>query len=165
MHLVTQVTSCLCWLRAFHHWYVYSDRYLKYLYASELLTNIASLLTWWELIECFLSRKKYFHCQLVSPNLVKITNIFFIRKKKENFQKHPDYVPSVELRKWEHEEETSSNQGKIDRMNHRLRCSSSRCILDISSTWIYHAFISWMSFCFSSSACSVVLYSRCLLSP
>ena len=51
----------------------------------------------------------------------------------------------MKLGKWEPEEQTSSNQGKIDRMNRRLRRSSSKCILYISSIWTYHAFISWMS--------------------
>ena len=39
----------------------------------------------------------------------------------------------MKLGKRESEEETS-NQGKIDRMNRRLRRSSSKCILYISST-------------------------------
>ena len=39
----------------------------------------------------------------------------------------------MKLGKREPEEETS-NQGKIDRMNRRLRRSSSKCILYISST-------------------------------
>ena len=51
----------------------------------------------------------------------------------------------MKLGKREPEEETSSNQGKIERMNCRLRHSSSECTLYISSTWTYHAFISWMS--------------------
>ena len=39
----------------------------------------------------------------------------------------------MKLGKREPEEQTSSNQGKIDRMNRRLRRSSSKCILYISS--------------------------------
>ena len=40
----------------------------------------------------------------------------------------------MKLGKREPEEETSSNQGKIERMNRRLRHSSSECTLYISST-------------------------------
>ena len=72
------------------------------------------------------------------------SNFFCLSGKKENFEK-TDYITSMKLGKWELEEETSSNQGKIDRMSRRLRHSSSKCILYISSTWTYHAFISSMS--------------------
>ena len=67
--------------------------------------------------------------------------MLFIRKKK----KHPDYIPSVKLGKREPEEVISSNQGKINIMNRRLRRSLTKRILYISSTWTYHDFISWMS--------------------
>ena len=62
----------------------------------------------------------------------------------------------MKLGKWEPEEETSSNQGKIDRMSRRLRRSSSKCILYISSTWTYHAFISCMSL--DCSPCFLNIY-------
>ena len=50
--------------------------------------------------------------------------------RKESFEKHPHCIPIplVKLGKRQPEEETS-NQGKIDRMNRRLRRSPSECIL------------------------------------
>ena len=65
-------------------------------------------------------------------------------------------MPSVKLGERKPEGVTSSNQGKIDRMNRWLRRSLTKCILYISSTWTHHAFVSWMSLHWSP--CFVNIY-------
>ena len=71
----------------------------------------------------FLSSKKIFPLSASWSNFSENNYLIFffsLSGKKENFEKRPDYIPSVKLGKREPEEETSSNQGKIDRMNRRL---------------------------------------------